>query len=49
MTFFLPKMSKKWKILAPEERFMFLNDEELEEKVEGLENKNTNKTDKKTE
>ena len=42
-------MAAKRKILPPEERFEFLEDDELEEKVKSLQNVNTKKTDKKTE
>ena len=42
-------MSKKRKRLPPEERFKFLDDTELEQKLQNLENKNTRKTDCKTE
>ena len=37
------------RVIPPEERFQFLDDDELDKKLQPLQNSNTTKTDKKTE
>ena len=40
-------MSTKQPVLPPDQRFEFIDDEELEAKIQGLKNRNTTKADTK--
>ena len=45
----MENMSVKHKIVSPEDKLVFLNDDELDEKIKWLENTITSKADCKTE